>query len=165
MDGLDCRHQTSDLNQNFHQWQFSFYVYHPISHFQTHIKYHKIINTDTCMPRGGPNYKLFFCPQLHNRYIYIYLNNNSFQPNYFSTNFFWRYIPKISYKSNIPQAAFAGSRCFLPSAGDAVRGLWPGWWFGTFFLVPYIYIWYPPPRPTNFTKALAFTVKFAIFGM
>ena len=30
----------------------------------------------------------------------------------------------------------------------------------------YIYIYMvPPPRPTNFTKVLVFTVKFAIFGM
>jgi hypothetical protein len=89
MDGLDCRHQTSDLNQIFHQWQFSFYVYHPISHFQTH----KIINTDTCMPRGGPNYKLVFCPQLHNIYIYLitFFSSTTYQPTYLTkrgTTFF-----------------------------------------------------------------------------
>ena len=39
-----------------------------------------------------------------------------FQFNYLSTN--------LANESNVPEAAFAGSRCFLPSAGDAVRGLW-----------------------------------------
>ena len=56
---------------------------------------HKIINTDTCMPRGGPNYKLVFCPQLHNIYIYIYLitffSSTTYQPTYLTkrgTTFF-----------------------------------------------------------------------------
>ena len=124
MDGLDCRHQTSDLNQTFPSMAILILC---VSSDFTFSNTHKIINTDTCMPRGGPNYKAFsFAPNYTTDISPItFFSSTTYQPTYllkWGITFFWRYIPKVSYKSSIPQAAFAGSRSFLPSAGDAVRG-------------------------------------------
>ena len=110
-------------------------------HIFKHIKYYKIINTDTCMPRGGRNYKLFFCPQLHNRYIYIYIylitffSPTTYQPTFLEVH------PKNKLQVQHPSGRFCWKSLFPAQRRRCCSRpmAWLVVW-NMFFMFPYIYI-------------------------